>query len=730
MGSFRRTQRNRRFPGTQKEVVYAFSIDAVTPSSTTTSAVDVPVALTTTGAPAGVVAYLNGVAYPANTSWVSATLTNVTIPAALLAAVGSVSIRLVQGGSTSNTVSFLVTALAPTLASVAPSRYDQTDTGTSRTYTLTGTNFYNDPAVTQVYVDGVLTSYTFGSTTSLSVTLLESSARVRSFYVVNVGPGGGTTATRTANVNYPLPVVASVAPSTALNGAGDVPITVTGTGGTFRAASVITCDGVDLTTNPVDADTLTATIPASVTAVQGTKVIRVRNPTTASGGGVSTTSANFVVGYPTPTLTSISPTKLRWNDPATDIVLAGSGMSAASVAKVNNVAQTTNTSSQPTSVKFTYTPGTQGEYNITVANPGTANSASQTLAVVPVITSITPNTGIQYDPSTITAQIVGSGFTATTVPEINGIDCPVTSWTSTTLNITIPGTVSINAGAQTVRVKRAAGAPTSIDSVTYTLTAYDPLVTATGNYASYDADHVTLDTTPGRLTDVVGIQDIVGGVGPFNNTTNVAQNPVLIATDTSLNNYASIDYNGTTDKSGTTTSAPFPPLVTTLFPAGNWTVSGIIFPRTCTTNDSATPYNNNQVFSSDTNPGIRTGLGLRTNGGSGLAGSTGLLEFWMFDGAFKKVSQAIAFGAWSYFVVRKNGTNLSISVKNASFTTTASVNNMSATTQRVGLGASYPGAPGGTKYFDGKFRALIFGNWGSDDFARFANYNIYRLGIT
>jgi hypothetical protein len=242
---------------------------------------------------------------------------------------------------------------------------------------------------------------------------------------------------------------------------------------------------------------------------------------------------------------------------------------------------------------------------------------------------------------------------------------------------------------------------------------------------------VTLDTTPGRLTDVVGLQDIVGGVGPFNNTTNVAQNPVLVATDSSLNNYASVDYNGTTDRSGTTTSAPFPPLATTLFPASDWTAAVVFLPRTSTTDNSTLPYNNHQVFASDSNPGVRCGLGLRTNGGTGLAGSVGLVEFWMFDGvSFKKVSQAITFGNWAYAVIKKNGTTLSISVNGAAFTNTTGVGNLSATTQRVGLGSSYAGAPGGAKYFDGRFRALIFANWNSTDITRFQNYAHYLLGIS
>lgn len=723
MGATRRALRSRRFSGITEEVVYAFTIDAVTPSSNPVSAVDVPVALTTTGAPAGVVVYLNGVAYPANTSWVSAVLTNIVVPAALLLVPGSVSIRLVQGASTSNSVSLTVLAAVPTLTSVSPARYDFNDApGTTRTFTLTGTNFYNNPSYTQVYLNGSVVTHTWVSSTSITVDVNDSTAQQLDFYVFNSPPGGGASATQTSRINYPVPVVASVAPTSTPLNSGNVGITVTGTGGTFRLGSIATCDGVDLVTTPVDSNHVNATVPSTVTAVTGTKALRVRNPTTASGGGVSAASAAFDVGFPVPVLTSISPTKLRWNDPASAVTCSGSLMTTSTVARVGGVNQVTNTAGQPSSVSFTYTPSTVGEYNIDVTNPGVAASMAQVLAIVPVITSMSPNTGIQYDPATVGSTVTGSGFTASTVIEINGIDCPTTYVNSTTVTITIPGTVSINPGAQTVRAKRATGAPTSIDSITYTVATYDPLVTATGNYASYDADHVTLDT-PFFPTDVVGLDDIVGGVGPYINTTTVPRNPVLIASDSSLNNYASIDLNGTNEYLGSAVGTA--PLVTSLLPAGDFTIAFIFYARSSTTNaqTAATVATNHQIWASNQSPGARCGLALLDTGG----GTAGLI-FWMYDGAFKMtpLSTNFSFGAWAYCIVTKSGTNLSISVRGEANKTTASVNNISSTTQRTFVGVN----SGSSKYYDGKFRAMIFGLWVANDIARFQNYCLYRLGIT
>lgn len=91
---------------------------------------------------------------------------------------------------------------------------------------------------------------------------------------------GTLTITTLAN---PVPVLTSLSVSFASAGAAATPLTVTGKN--FVSGAAIQWNGANLTTNFVNATTLTATIPASNLAAVGTGSVTVANP--APGGGTS-----------------------------------------------------------------------------------------------------------------------------------------------------------------------------------------------------------------------------------------------------------------------------------------------------------------------------------------------------------------------------------------------------------------------------------------------------------
>lgn len=695
----------------------------------------------------GASVYYNGVAVP--TTPVSGTVVQFTLTSAQAATGGFKNIQVRAGSDASNSALFPVRFPSPTLASISPT-FAFLGAGATGV-TGTGTGIY---AECTGAVDGAAVASTPTPLTSIALVMPSSVVDApgdHSVTITNPVPGGGTSAARTFQSRYRTPTLVSLSPSNATIGAGNVTVTATVTNaydpGVWPAGSEILIDGTPVATTYLDATHVRFVIPSTVTATGGPKAITFRNPTTGGGGG-TTAALTFSVGFLAPAISSLlvlgaatgTPPAITYGGGATTVRVLGGPFYPGGDSAVNaNGSPVATTYVNSGELRFSWTPSAVEDLSITVVNNtaggGGGPSNAKTLSITPPITSLEPVEGFQYDNDGIPLKVNGGPFPAGAVASMSGsltsagTEVPTTRFDSTRLDVLVPGAQSANLGNRYVRVRNATGKPDSQASAIYFINIFDPLTDGNGAFAAYDADHVTLDTTAGRTTDVVGLQDIVGGVGPFNNTTNVAQNPVLVAADTGINNHASIDYNGTTDLSGTTTIAPLPPLATTIFPPGDWTMAGALCPRTCTTNDS-TPYNNHQMFSSDSNPGVRVGLGLRTNGGSGLAGSVGLLEFWMFDGAsFKKVSQPITFGAWHYFVVKKAGTTLSISVNGAAFTNTPGVGNLSATTQRLGFGGSFPGAVGGRKYYDGRFRLMINANWNATDIARFQNHGRYELLI-
>jgi hypothetical protein len=88
------------------------------------------------------------------------------------------------------------------------------------------------------------------------------------------------------------PMITSISPDGATVGSGDIPITVTGAN--FQNGSHVRVDGTQLTTGFVSAESLTATIPASVTSLPGGHPVTVENP-----NSVISNSVPFTVTAPT-----------------------------------------------------------------------------------------------------------------------------------------------------------------------------------------------------------------------------------------------------------------------------------------------------------------------------------------------------------------------------------------------------------------------------------------------
>jgi hypothetical protein len=127
--------------------------------------------------------------------------------------------------------------------------------------------------------------------TALAVVLLTS---------VCAGCGGGGGGTQPPP--NPTPALSSIAPATALPGAGA--FTLTAMGSNFSSASVVNWNGSPRTTTFVSATELTAQILATDIASGGSAAVTVVTP--APGGGTSS-ALNFVITAVTATVQQTAP---------------------------------------------------------------------------------------------------------------------------------------------------------------------------------------------------------------------------------------------------------------------------------------------------------------------------------------------------------------------------------------------------------------------------------------
>jgi hypothetical protein len=357
-----------------------------------------------------------------STVYVSATQVEVILTAADVAATGTLSLTAVNGtpgGGTSAAAMVAVNNPQPGLAiKLSPSTLT-TGATTPATITVTGTNFI--PSST-VHTSGVILGSsavavptTYVSATQLTFTLTAAQQATAQEFLVNVvnpAPGGGTSGAATITIyqQMPAPVITQVTPSPFVVGSGDTMITVTGTNlfpqsgstlGSSTSNPAILWNGTALENQGecfgcggVSAESLTATVPASMLTTAGTATITVSNP--ESSPALSNALTVAIANPPAPTLTSISPSSGPINTAAT-VTLLGTGFTASSTVAVNgtNVAAAFVSSTQLTVAVPALSITLPGNLNFTVTTPAPGGGTTGALAYTAYIAI--PNNSMVYD---------------------------------------------------------------------------------------------------------------------------------------------------------------------------------------------------------------------------------------------------------------------------------------------------------------------------------------------
>ena len=269
------------------------TLTALNPAQVTLGSPATAVTLTGSGFVGGSTVTLDGAALAA--TYASATQLQVTAPAANLATAGAHTFIVsnpIPGGGTSAGASLTVAYPAPTVTSLSPASTAMGAAGFTLTvsgsgYQLVSTVQWNGSALATTYVSG-------NSLTAVVPASDLAAGGNATVSVITPAPGGGS-ASATFAVNYPMPTLSSISPTSAQGGSNSATITATGSG--FVPASTIDWNGAALGTSYVSATQLTATVPAGDLAAATNAAVTVVTP--APGGGTSA-AISFAVSAPPP----------------------------------------------------------------------------------------------------------------------------------------------------------------------------------------------------------------------------------------------------------------------------------------------------------------------------------------------------------------------------------------------------------------------------------------------
>jgi YD repeat-containing protein len=300
------------------------------------------------------------------TTFVSSTQLQAQIAAADIATAGTASVTVftpTPGGGTSAAQTFTINNPAPTLSSIAPT--SAVVGGAAFTLTATGTNF---GTASVVRWNGSNRTTTYVSSTQLEAQITAAdiaTAGTASVTVFTPTPGGGTSAAQTFAIDNPAPTLSSIAPTSAAAGGGAFTLTATGT--SFIASSVVRWNGSDRSTTFVSGTELQAAIPASDIAAAGSVAVTVFTPT-PGGGSSSAQTFTITAPNPSPTLSSLSPNTAVAGGAAFTLTVTGTSFVGASVVRWNGGDRTT-----------TFVSSTELQAQIAAADIAAAGTASVTV---------------------------------------------------------------------------------------------------------------------------------------------------------------------------------------------------------------------------------------------------------------------------------------------------------------------------------------------------------------
>jgi trimeric autotransporter adhesin len=424
----------------------------------------------------------NGAAQP--TTFVGATQLTASIPAPQSAFPGTTVVTVTNSVGTSSSLPFTLSTPATPLAAPTIISLSQTSAAAGSpalVLSVTGTNLLPCSVVQWVNASSVTTplTTTFVSATQLNATVPASdflSAGNSQVKVLTLGPGGGTS----GGIQFTIvpPSITSLSSSTTSSNTtpscSPSGFTLTVNGANFVSGSVVDWNNSARATTFVSSTQLTASIPATDIAFNGTASISVSN------AGVSSAPASFTISassLPVPAIVSISPSGATAGTAAFPLSVIGTNFLPCSMVRWNGSARVTSyvSATQLQAAITTADVASVAAVPVTVFNPAPAGGTSNAISfsiVAPTITSLSASTtslpSTPYcSPSALTLTVNGTDFVNGLVVNWNGSPRPTTFVSATQLTATITPADTAFAGTVAITVS---SATTSSNSVNFSMT--------------------------------------------------------------------------------------------------------------------------------------------------------------------------------------------------------------------------------------------------------------------
>lgn len=411
------------------------------------------------------------------------------------AAPGAYTLTAVQRGvALRATATFTVLPPQPRITALGPASIDAL--GRAFDLTVSGTGFSTaSPGGSVVYWGETALTTTRDSAVQLTARVPAALIAEPGTVSVTVRNGSGAIAETSAPVQYsvltPVPSVTSLSPDTAIPGGPAFELNVFGA--RFLTDAVVSWDQEDLVTRRVSAVLLKATVPASLHSRAGRATVVVRN------GPFSMRISNevtFLLAYPTPAITALSPNLVRAGGPAFDLEVSGARFltgAGGSVVRWNDTDLVTTRASERRLVARVPAALTAraGAVDITVRNGPADEGALSGVCVftvgdTPTITRLDP-AGVQAGSGDLTLTVKGTHLlrsvafplpgTIGSVVEWNG-EALATTWKSARfLQAKVPAAKLVAAGVARVTVRNVTEGTVS-NSLAFTVTRspVDPVV--------------------------------------------------------------------------------------------------------------------------------------------------------------------------------------------------------------------------------------------------------------
>jgi len=361
------------------------------------------------------------------------------------------------------------TGLAQQLTSLSPS--SSAAGGPDFVLTANGSGFANGSVILW---NGFSIPTNFASTSQLTAVVPASFIAAQGSASVAVqNPGGATSNALTFTIGQGssgAPIISTLSPNSATTGGPAFTLTVQGAN--FTVGAAVLWNGGALSTSFVNASQLTAFVPASLIAVQGSANVNVLNP-----GGTLSNTINFGIGQQSsgaPVITSLSPSSAAPGGPAFTMTVFGSGFAVGSVVLWNG--NTLSTTFVNTSQLTAFVPASlissQGSASVNVLVPGgtLSNGVAFTISTqssgTPTISTLSPNSATQGG-SAFTLTVFGSNFTVGAAVLWNGSALSTSFVNTSQLTAFVPANLIALQGSASVTVMNAGGATSN--ALTFTI---------------------------------------------------------------------------------------------------------------------------------------------------------------------------------------------------------------------------------------------------------------------